>query len=516
MQNMKIIALAVIALCSGCAQTTQYQKAKDQAQAYVERFNNERESMSTVTESDRPYVKAEVIEYRAPQKGGVSLNVNAVPLRVALQSALERAGYDLSFTGKVDANRPVTLSFSNRDVEKATKDLAFAAGYIAVFDRDGRRVTITDEATYTFKIDEASIEAREDKYSTTSNPGSGGGSTSGGGSGSGSNSGSEAGVATSTNIKLGAPNTGGSEDFLTVIRNMVGGTEKGPTVSYVKQTGMLVVRGNSAELRRVTDFLNLHQRDAATKVTLDAAIVEVTLNDDFKFGIDWGRVVPLSGAISGKAALNFSSRGMVTSPAITANITTNSLTAVIKALQERTVVNVVAQPSVTTLNHREGYYLRATQKPYVPQIDQSTVQNAGTTTTGKLAYVPDGISFAFKPSVLGPSQVRARILPVITAVGEQRVFPLGQSQLTGYEVALSQSHLEVELEAGTTTIVTGLNLDRANNLDAGVPGLSDVPLLGNLVTSKSRNGQKTQTIMLLRAQIIQPKNFQGTLVGESL
>jgi hypothetical protein len=60
------------------------------------------------------------------------------------------------------------------------------------------------------------------------------------------------------------------------------------------------------------------------------------------------------------------------------------------------------------------------QRPYVPEITQTAVQNAGTTASGKLAYVPDGISFAFKPSVMGPKLVRARIMPLMTTVGAQR------------------------------------------------------------------------------------------------
>lgn len=519
-----LVSAVVGALAAGCAETSQYQKAKDQATAYADRFKEERSSVSTVKESDKPYVRAEAVEYRPPLRGGVSLNVVAMPLRMAVESALGKSGYDISYVAKVDPSRPITLTVSNQEFEKATKAVAFAAGYIAVFDHSAKRVTVTDEATYTYRVDPHSIEVRKDSYDTSSNPGGGsGGGSSGGGSGSGGgssggSSGSSGGasVATSTTVTLGADNKGGFEEFLTVIRNMVGTGTKGQTVSYVPQTGMLVVRGNASELQRVTDFVELHQKDARVQVELEAAIVEVTLGDEFQYGIDWSRVVPLSGALDGRASINVGSRGLVTAPAVTASITTNSVTSVIKALRERTNVNVVAEPRVKSLNHREGYYLRATQKPYVPEITQSTVANAGTTSSGKIAYTPDGISFAFKPSVVGPTTVRARILPVITTVGAEQKFQLGQTQLTAYDVAVSQSSLEVELEAGQTSIVGGLNLDRANNLDSGIPGVSDVPLLGSLITSKSRNGQKTQTVMLLRATILQPRAGQVTLVGESL
>jgi type II secretory pathway component GspD/PulD (secretin) len=516
-----IFAIASAVLVAGCAGPSQYQMAKDQSAAYVDRFKEERAARSVVRESDTPYVRAEAVEYRPALRGGVSLNLKGVPLQTALASALEKSGYDLSFVGKVDPQRPVSMSVTNQSFEKVANDIAFAAGYVAVFDHANKRVMIADEATFTYRIDPHSLEGREDNYSTNSNPGGSGGSSGGSSSSSGSGSGGSSGgdgaaVATSSIVKLGATNKGGAEEFLATVRGMVGAGPKDSAVSYVALTGMLVVRGNSAALRRVTDFVELHQRDARTEVQLEAAIVEVTLGDEFQYGIDWGRVVPLGGTIAGHAAINIGSRGVVASPAVTANITTNSVSAVIKALRERTVVNVVAEPWVSSLNHREGFYTRATQKPYVPEISQSTVQNAGTTSSGKLAYVPDGIQFAFKPSVVSPNVVRARILPVITTVGDQHNFQLGQSQLTGFDVGVSQSHLEVELEAGKTSIVGGLNLDRANNLDSGVPGISDVPLLGSLITSKTRNGQKTQTVLLLRANIIPPRSGQSTLIGESL
>jgi hypothetical protein len=41
---------------------------------------------------------------------------------------------------------------------------------------------------------------------------------------------------------------------------------------------------------------------------------------------------------------------------------------------------------------------------------------------------------------MGPKLVRARIMPLMTTVGAQHQFSLGQSQLTGYDVIVSQSH----------------------------------------------------------------------------
>jgi hypothetical protein len=57
------------------------------------------------------------------------------------------------------------------------------------------------------------------------------------------------------------------------------------------------------------------------------------------------------------------------------------------------------------------------------------------------------------------------------------------------------------LEVGKTSIVGGLNIDRASNHDSGVPGITDIPA-GQSCDFKTRNGQKTQTVMLLRATII--------------
>lgn len=517
--NLAITTTAAALLLAGCAQPTLTEKARNQTAAYVERFNADKTPVSTVKESDQPYVKAVAVEYRPASRGGVSLKLSATPLQMAISTALDRTGYDISYVGKAEPNRTVTLAITNMEFEKAVKEIAYAAGYVAVVDHKARRVMIAEEATYTYRIDPHSIEERNDEYSTTSTPGSGGSGSSSGSTGSGNSSGggSSSGAATSTNLKLGSSKSGpGPEDLINAIRSLVGATEKSSTVQYVQRTGMLIVRGNAAELKRVTDLVDLHQRDARTEVELEAAIVEVSLGDDFQYGIDWSRIVPLSGALSGQAAITVSDRGLVSNPSFKANVTTNSVKAVIQALRERTNVNVVAEPRVSALNHRDGYFVRAMQRPYLPEITQSTVQNAGTTQSGKLAYVPDGISFAFKPAVMGPNMVRARILPVITSVGNKVSFDLGQAQLTGYDVVVSQSHLEVELEAGKTSIVGGLSLDRNNNTDSGVPLVSDVPLIGNLLTSKIRNGQKTQTVMLLRANIVPPRNWQSSLIGESL
>jgi type II secretory pathway component GspD/PulD (secretin) len=76
--------------------------------------------------------------------------------------------------------------------------------------------------------------------------------------------------------------------------------------------------------------VDIFAKDASTQVTLEAAIVDVTLGNEFQYGIDWSRVVPLSGAVNGSAAIKLGSRDVVDSPALTANITTSSVKSVIK------------------------------------------------------------------------------------------------------------------------------------------------------------------------------------------
>lgn len=515
----KLICVIVTGTLTACAaDKTLHQKAKDQAAAYVDRYKEESASTSTVVESDRPYVKAVAVEHRPAMRGGVSLKVTSAPLQSLLQTVAEQNGYDLAFIGKVDVSKKVTVSLTNQPFERAVKDMAFAAGYVAVVDHRYRKVSIAEEATYTFRIDPQSVEQRTDEYSTTSSPGAGGGgSSSNDGSGSGGSSGGTPPLATSSQVKLGAPNTGGSEDFVGVINNMVGAVRGSNQVQYVKSTGMLTVRGNAAELRRVTDFVENFVRDSMIQVELEAAIVEVNLVDEFQYGIDWARVVPLSGVLSsGQASVSVSNRGLVSNPSVTANITTNSVTSVIRALRERTNVNIVAEPRVTSLNHREGLYLRTVQRPYLPEVQQTSVPNAGVTVSGKVAYVPDGISFSFKPAVMTNNFVRARIMPVISTAENTVNFQLGGATATAYIVPLSQSHLEVALEAGKTTIVGGLGLDRGSNLDSSVPGVGDIPLLGSLLTTKTRNGQKTQTVMLLTARIIPAPSNLNPIVAESL
>jgi uncharacterized membrane protein YgcG len=190
MQLIKsIFAVAAATLVAGCAQDPIHKQAKDQVGAYADRFKEERAVASTVTESDTPTcvrILSSIVRRCAVAFLSTSLACHCVwrwqPLR--------KSGYSVSFVGRADPNRPVTLSLNNMDFENAAKEIAFTAGYVAVLDRASRQINIAEEATYTFKLDPESLEARTDNYSTSSVPGTSGGSGSGSSSGSGSGSGS--------------------------------------------------------------------------------------------------------------------------------------------------------------------------------------------------------------------------------------------------------------------------------------------------------------------------------------
>jgi hypothetical protein len=99
-----------------------------------------------VTESDTPYVRADPVEYRPALRGGVSSTSLACHC-VWRWQPLRKSGYSVSFVGRADPNRPVTLSLNNMDFENAAKEIAFTAGYVAVLDRASRQINIAEEAT---------------------------------------------------------------------------------------------------------------------------------------------------------------------------------------------------------------------------------------------------------------------------------------------------------------------------------------------------------------------------------
>jgi MSHA biogenesis protein MshL len=409
--------------------------------------------------------------------------------------------------------------------------LALAAGFALVVDRTGRTVTVTDVASYTFRLPLHVMQRLVAQYSVGGSPTVQGGGTAASVSAPGAGSPGGFGAGASTGTGQGTPpgstglqaqftvtgrfqtDAGGLGQFL---RDLAGSNAE---VQVMPEMGYITVRSNGAALARVSQFLNRFSAVAMRRVDIEASIVEVTLTDEFRYGIDWTRV--LSGSTTGSVSLLGASAVAAPglNPAANANVTRGSISVVLRALQQYTNVRVISQPRVLAMNNTPSVIFDGQQLPYVPNVASTIVAGAGggtTTTSAAAAFAVDGVTLSLQPDILSDSEVQLTIVPVLNRVQEFQTFDVGVgARVTAPVQRTNQSLMQVVAQSGNTLILGGIRSSVGDETRAGVPGLVDVPVAGDALSRRSQRTVAREVVLLLRATVI-PGGAYDALFSEAL
>jgi type II secretory pathway component GspD/PulD (secretin) len=513
-----VLAGIVLAACAPLSRD----RLDRQVKAEIESVRSRAETHTTVAETGDPYIKALAVEYIEPRRGGLTLKLGQAALRDALHSVSKPRGFSVTFVAGARPSAPVSVEINNQPFAAAVREIALSAGYVAVIDERRQQILIAEEATYLFRLPPFLTERQSTSYSVQANPGFGNGTT-GGSNGSPASFGSAqpaspSNGATGANTSVTGTAIRSADALIAALGAIVGGNVA-QRVQVVPESALIAVRGNAMQLRRARDLMDAVIREGQQQIEVEAAFVEVSLTRQFQYGIDWQRVIPTPGAFGSGSSMQLQLVGanIVQQPSLKATVTGQSVSAVINALESQTTIRVIAQPSAITRNHADAVLYRGKQVPYLAEVNQQAVANVGTSSTAKVGFVPEGTSLALRASVVDSGHIDLRLAPQQIQGIEFRHFSLGQNaEVEAPVFPLSQAHLSLLVEPGKTYVIGGLSLDSDNDLDQGVPGLAQVPLIGRLLTPTTRTGERTQLVLLLTARLIPGPGSIDSMIGESL
>jgi pilus assembly protein CpaC len=169
--------------------------------------------------------------------------------------------------------------------------------------------------------------------------------------------------------------------------------------------------------------------------------------------------------------------------------------AVVKALKSRGYFQSLAEPTLIAYNGQEASFLAGGEIP-IP-IAQ------GLTGTVSVSYKEFGVRLTFRPTIAG-DVIRMKVKPEVSSLD----FANGIT-LTGFRIpALTtrRAETDVELRDGQSFAIGGL-LNNIAQLDrAGIPGLSDIPIIGNLFKSRAERKEQTELVVLITPRLVRPQN----------
>ncbi len=291
-----------------------------------------------------------------------------------------------------------------------------------------------------------------------------------------------------------------------------GKTENG-FVSINKQAGLIIVRDFPEQLLKVAEYLEAVEGSTQRQVYIQAQILEVNLNDEYRLGIDWSTVTPISIIHDGLASNPSTSLIQGTSN-LTYGISNAKLNLVVEALQNQGSVSVLSSPKIATLNNQRAVIKVGTEDVFfVPEVTPATTTTASATTF-QPATVTVGIILDVLPQININGQVMMSINTSISERTGTAVSPDGINRVPILNVR--EANNVVLSQNGQTIIIGGLMQDRKTTGTNGVPLLEDLPLFGRLFQRELETTEKTELVILLTPEVIAGKKIDERVLAETM
>ncbi len=274
-----------------------------------------------------------------------------------------------------------------------------------------------------------------------------------------------------------------------------------------KPIGLITVTAPRTFLSRVESYIESLKKVVYRQISIEAKIVEVTLEGDTRTGIDWTDL--LNGkAISGFIDLQHNTigyrSGMDYEQFLSfGNISFNVL---LDAMEEQGHVEVLANPRVSVMNGQPSLISVGTNEKYVSEITVEIDADTGARTySSESESVVSGVGLAVVATVMADNEVVLHLTPITSQLdGEIKYRPIGDS---GGEIGLPIVNIRemsttVRVKSGEMLVVGGL-IDSSNRYDGNnVVGLGEIPVMNKLFGSGGNQYSKTEMVILLRPVII--------------
>lgn len=179
-----------------------------------------------------------------------------------------------------------------------------------------------------------------------------------------------------------------------------------------------------------------------------------------------------------------------------------NLGVVIKALQAKNLLQILAEPNLIAVNGKEASFLAGGEFPF--PIVQPGQGFAAVT----IQFKEFGVKLKFTPVIMPSGNIHLKVVPEVSTLDFTNAL-----QISGFLIpALStrRADTEFELQDGQSFVIAGLMDNRVTNLVNKIPGLGDIPILGTFFKSKSLQKSNGELMVLCTVKKVAPSSQPTT------
>jgi type IV pilus assembly protein PilQ len=312
------------------------------------------------------------------------------------------------------------------------------------------------------------------------------------------------------------------------------------SVRVDEHSNSLIIQAVPDDIRRIIPIIEKIDKPTS-QILIKANIVETTKDMARSLGIQWGGVfgrsvgdynmfvtpggtggstVPPGSALSGGYTpaygstgvsgqgygVNFPATGLTSTASgtlglIFGTIGGNLLELQLSALQKDNKLNILSSPSITTMDNQLAYTENGLKVPYV-----TTTQSA-TGPTRDVKFETVVLRLEITPHVIDGKNMKMKILVSKDEVDTTRVVEGNPF------IIKKKTETSLIVQDGETIVISGLTKQTNTVGDTGIPLFKDVPILGWLFKSESKNVGMEEVLIFITPSIMKPPTTTGIQDG---
>ncbi|WP_246050770.1 type II secretion system secretin GspD [Asticcacaulis tiandongensis] len=265
-----------------------------------------------------------------------------------------------------------------------------------------------------------------------------------------------------------------------------------PRIVADKDTNSLIISVPESLRPRVMAVLAEIDREPV-QVFIEASILEVTLNNEFSFGVDWQTI---NGSLSISNYTTEATNFAPVAPGFSVNYLRSDIKAAINALSSKSDVRIVSAPKITVRENGTALLQVGDQVPIIVQNAQST-SNGDAPLISTIDYRDTGVMLKVTPRILSDNRVSMDVT--------QEVSSVARTQTSGIDSpTIRQRRMESSLiiPEGTVVALGGLISSSQSEGEGGAPLLKDIPVFGNLFKQRTQTADRTELVVLIQVKVI--------------
>ena len=288
-----------------------------------------------------------------------------------------------------------------------------------------------------------------------------------------------------------------------------------------KATNSLVITAKPEEFQ-VLEPIILMLDIPRKQVYVEALIMEIRATLQISVGIDWtvadrtdlplgaDEGVAFGGSrTSGTSVLDEFGNltvpagltvGAVSFPVTIGGVTFTNLAALITAAQTDNNFNVIATPQLMTLDNEEASVVVAENIPFSTRVDEGTAVTDRAIQS--LEYRDVGVTLKVTPQINEKRFVKLKIYEEISRVISETTQVSPSQVVLAPTTTKRTAETNVQVRDGQTVVIAGLVGDNVDVSSTKVPCLGDIPIVGWLFKSETRNTTRTNLLIFLTPYIV--------------